>query len=58
MTKAQLLSKFRHHIISKMTTVIGNDSLRNTKTSDDMDEKEKCCSLPSIIECRHCLDPL
>ena len=58
MTKAQLLYKFRHHIISKMTTMISNDSLRNTKMSDDMVEQKKCCSLPSIIECRHWLGPL
>jgi hypothetical protein len=57
MPKTQLFSKLRHHEISKMDTVISNDSLWDSKSSDDMIEYEKCCSFPSVIECRHHLSP-
>jgi hypothetical protein len=40
-----------------MTTVISDDSLRNTKASNDMVKKKKCCSPPGIIKCRHRLGP-
>jgi hypothetical protein len=57
MAKTQLFSKFSHHKISKVTTVISNDGLRDTKSSNDMIEYEQCCSFPSIIKCRHRLGP-
>jgi hypothetical protein len=37
--------------------MISNDSLGNTKPSNDMIEYEQCCSFPGVIECRHRLDP-
>jgi hypothetical protein len=57
MAKTQLFSKFIHHEFSKMATVIGNDSLRDTKSSNYMIEYEQCCSFPSVIKCRHRLGP-
>jgi hypothetical protein len=57
MAKIQLFSKFRHHKISKMTTVISNDGLRDTKSSNDMTEYEQCYSFSSLIKCRHHLGP-
>jgi hypothetical protein len=57
MAKTQLFNKFRHHKILKMATVISNDSLRNTKSSNDVIEYEQCCSSPSVIKCRHRLNP-
>jgi hypothetical protein len=56
MMKTQLLSKFRHHKILKMTTVISNNIPRDTKSSNDMIGYEQCCSFPGVIKCRHCLD--
>jgi hypothetical protein len=40
-----------------MTTVINNDSLMNTKSSNDMIEYEQCYSYPGVIKCRHHLGP-
>jgi hypothetical protein len=57
MSKTQLLDKFRHHEIVKMTTMVCDNGLRDTKSSNDMIEYEKCCSFPGIIKYRHCLDP-
>jgi hypothetical protein len=57
MSKTQLFSKIRHHDVLKMDIVISNDSLRESKSSDDMIEYEKCCNFSSVIECRHRLDP-
>jgi hypothetical protein len=57
MPKIQLFSKPQHHEILKMTTVISNDSLGDTKPSNDMIEYEQCYSFPCVIECRHRLDP-
>jgi hypothetical protein len=57
MSKTQLLCKFRHHEIVKMITLISNDGLRDTKSSNDMIQYEQCSSFPSIIKCRHCLSP-
>ena len=57
MEKTQLFSKFGHHEVPKMTTVIGNNSLRDTKPSNDMIENEKSCSFPSVIKCRHHFGP-
>jgi hypothetical protein len=57
MAKNQLFSKFRHHKISKVTTVISNDGLRDTKSCNDMTEYEQCCIFPSIIKCMHRLGP-
>jgi hypothetical protein len=41
MLKNQLFSKLRHHEILKMATLISNDSLWNSKSSDDMIEYEQ-----------------
>jgi hypothetical protein len=57
MPKTQLLSKLGHHEIFKMATVISDDSLWDSKSSDDMIEYEHGCSFSSIIECRQCLGP-
>jgi hypothetical protein len=57
MAKTQLFSEFEHHNISKMTTMINNNGLRDTKPSNDMIEYEQCCSFPGVLKCRHCLDP-
>ena len=57
MAKTQIFSKFEHHKIPKMTTVINNDGLRDTKSSNDMIEYEKCYSFPGVIKCRHRLSP-
>ena len=57
MAKTQLFSKFEHHKIPKVTTVISDDSLGNTKTSYDVIKKEQCCSLSSVVKCRHRLGP-
>jgi hypothetical protein len=40
MAKTQLFSELGHHEVSKVATVINNDSLRNTKMSNDMIEYE------------------
>jgi hypothetical protein len=56
-TWSRASSKFRHHKILKMTTMISNDGLRDTKPSNDMIEYEQCCSFLSVIKCRHRLDP-
>jgi hypothetical protein len=37
--------------------MIYNDGLRKTKPSNYMIEYEQCCSSPSVIECRHRLEP-
>jgi hypothetical protein len=34
--KTQIFGKLRHHEISKMATIIGDDSLWNSKSCDDM----------------------
>jgi hypothetical protein len=57
MSKTQLLIKFIHHEILKMTTVTSNDGLRDTKSSNDMIEYEQRYSFPSIINCGHRLGP-
>jgi hypothetical protein len=57
MVKTQLFSKFGHHKIPKVATVISDDSLVNTKTSYDVIKKKQGCSLSSIVECRHRLGP-
>jgi hypothetical protein len=57
MSKTQLLSKFRHHEIVKMTTMVNDDGFRETKPSNNMIEYEKRYSFPSIIKYRHRLDP-
>jgi hypothetical protein len=40
MAKTQLFSEFGHHEVSKVATVISDDSLRNTKMSYDVIENE------------------
>jgi hypothetical protein len=40
MSKTQLFSNLGHHEISKMATMISDDSLRDSKSSDDMIEYE------------------
>jgi hypothetical protein len=57
MSKTQLVSKFRHHKVSKIATVISNNSLWDPESSNNMIKYEKDCSFPSIVECRHRLDP-
>ena len=57
MLKTQHFSKLGHHEISKMATVISNDSLGDTKPSNDMIEYEQFYSFPCVIECRHRLGP-
>ena len=57
MTKTQPLSKFKHHKIPKVATVISDDSLGNTKMSYDIIKKEQCCSISSVVKCQHRLDP-
>jgi hypothetical protein len=57
MLKTQIFSELGHHEISKMATVINNDSLWDSKSSDDMIEYEQCYSFPCVIECRHNLNP-
>jgi hypothetical protein len=49
--------KFRHHEIAKMTTMVSDDGLRDTKPSNDMIEYEQHYSFPGIIKCRHRLGP-
>ena len=41
MSKTQLFSKLRHHEIAKMTTMVSDDGLRDTKSSNYMIEYEK-----------------
>jgi hypothetical protein len=48
MAKTQLLSKFRHHKISKMTTVISNDGLGDTKSSNDMMNMNNVAFFPML----------
>jgi hypothetical protein len=57
MLKTQIFSKLRHHEVSKMSTMISDDSLRDSKLSDDMIEYEQGCIFSSIVECRHRLRP-
>jgi hypothetical protein len=57
MSKTQLVGKFRHHKVSKMATVISNDSLWDPKSSNNMIKYEKGFSFPSIFESRHRLGP-
>ena len=57
MVKTQLFSKFRHHKIPKVATVISDDSLGNTKMSYDMIKKEQCHGLSSVFKCWHRLGP-
>jgi hypothetical protein len=57
MSKTQLIGKFKHHEIVKIATMVSDNGLRDTKTSDDMIEYEQRCSFPDIIKCRHRLDP-
>jgi hypothetical protein len=57
MSKTQLLGNFKHREIEKMTTMVNDDVLRDTKSSNDMIEYEQCCSFPGIIKCRHRRDP-
>jgi hypothetical protein len=40
MVKTQLFSELGHHEFSEVATMISNDILRNTKTSDDVIEYE------------------
>jgi hypothetical protein len=58
MPKTQLFSKLRHHEILKMATVISNDSLWDSKSSDDMIEYEQFYSFSNVIKCRHHLGSL
>jgi hypothetical protein len=57
MSKTQLLSKFINHEIVKMTTMVSDYGLRDTKPSNDMIEYEQHCSFLGIIKCKHCLGP-
>jgi hypothetical protein len=57
MVKTQIFSKFKHHKILKMTIVISNDGLRDTKPSNDMIEYEQCCIFLGVIKYRHHLGP-
>jgi hypothetical protein len=40
MAKTQLFSKFGHHEVSEVATIINDDSLGNTKTSYDVIKNE------------------
>jgi len=57
-SKTQIFGKLRHHEISKMATMIGDDSLQDSESCDDMIEYESGFSFSNIIECRHHLGPL
>jgi hypothetical protein len=57
MPKTQLICKFRHHEIVKMTTMVNDNGLRDTKSSNNMIEYEQCCIFLGIIKCRHQLGP-
>ena len=57
-----LKSKFQiqliHHLTLKVTAMISDNLSRNTKTSNNLVEKKKSCSLTIIPKSRHSLDPL
>ena len=57
MVKTQLFSKFGHHKIPKVATVIHDDSLGNTKMSYNVIKKEQWCGLSSVVKCQHLLSP-
>ena len=57
MSKNQLVGKFRHHKVSKMVTVISDDSLRDPKSSNNMIKYEKGYNFPGIVKSRHHLGP-
>ena len=58
MTQVKLICKFIHHDVSKMTPMISNNRLRNTKPSNYMIEYENCSCLVVCLKCRHRLGPL
>ena len=57
MMQAQLGSQLRHHIMSKMGTMIDNDGLRDTKPRNDVIEYELSCCLTVGGKCRNFFDP-
>ena len=56
--ETQFESQLSHHTILKMTAMISDNLSRNTKTSNNLVEKKKSCSLTIIPKSRHSLDPL
>jgi hypothetical protein len=57
MPKTQLVGKFIHHEVSKMTTVISNNSLWDPKSSNNMIKYEKGYNFLDTVESRNHLGP-
>src|SRR6202034_2869716 len=57
MAQTKLVCKFCHHDVSKMTSMISDDCLRDTKPSDNMIENENCRCSTICLKCRHRLGP-
>src|ERR1700733_13868053 len=58
MTQAKLVCKFYHHNVSKMTPMVSDNRLWNTKPSNYMIECENCNCFSVCLKCRHRLGPL
>ena len=58
MTQAKLVCKFCHNNISKMTPMISDYHLWDTKPSNYMIEHENCSCFAVYLKCRHHLSPL
>src|SRR6202140_116297 len=57
MAQTKLVCKFCYHDVSKMTSMISNDCLWDTKPSDNMIENENCRCSTICLKCRHRLGP-
>src|SRR5271168_429768 len=57
MAQTKLVCKFCHHDVSKMTSMISNDCLWDTKPSDNMIENENRRCSTICLKCRHRLGP-
>ena len=58
MVQTKLACKFGHHNVSKMTPMISDNRLWDTKPSNYMIEHENCCCFAICLKCRHRLGPL
>ena len=55
--KSQLSTQLTHHMIPKMGTIISNNGLWNSKSSDDLVKYEQSNNFTIISECGHSLSP-
>ena len=54
MTQTQLSSKLYHHIMSKMRAMVGDDGLRDTKSSYDVIKRELSHDKTTyVLACAH-----